>query len=144
MTANLAGLPTAWATAKAIRARIVERTGLTASAGISYNKLLAKLASSHRKPNGQFPVTPDMGAAWVETLPIARFHGIGPVTAARMRRLGIAPGRICAPNLSHSCKPISAAPPTGITRSRAARTTARSIRTACANRPVRKRRSTAT
>ncbi len=92
VTANLAGLPTAWATAKAIRARILERTGLTASAGVSYNKLLAKLASSHRKPNGQFAVTPDMGAAWVETLPIARFHGIGPVTAARMRQLGIATG----------------------------------------------------
>ncbi|MBN2973249.1 DNA polymerase IV [Roseomonas aeriglobus] len=92
VTANLAGLPTAWATAKAIRARILEETGLTASAGISYNKFLAKLASDHRKPNGQFAVTPDMGAAWVETLPVARFHGVGPVTAAKMERLGIHTG----------------------------------------------------
>ncbi|RYY32249.1 MAG: DNA polymerase IV, partial [Sphingomonadales bacterium] len=66
VTDNLQGIPTAWNTAKAIRARILEETGLTASAGISYNKFLAKLASDHRKPNGQFAVTPDMGAAWVE------------------------------------------------------------------------------
>ena len=92
VTANRAGLPTAWATAKAIRARIFEETGLTASAGVSYNKFLAKLASDHRKPNGQFAVTPDMGAAWVETLPVARFHGVGPVTAAKMKRLGIETG----------------------------------------------------
>ena len=92
VTANRQGLPTAWLTAKAIRARILAETGLTASAGISYNKFLAKLASDHRKPNGQFAVTPDMGAAWVETLPVARFHGVGPVTAAKMERLGILTG----------------------------------------------------
>ena len=92
VTENRADLPTAWATAKAIRARILAETGLTASAGVSYNKFLAKLASDHRKPNGQFAVTPDMGAAWVETLPVARFHGIGPVTAAKMKRLGIETG----------------------------------------------------
>ena len=56
VTANLRGLPTAWATAKEIRARIREETGLNASAGVSYNKLLAKLASDHRKPNGQFAI----------------------------------------------------------------------------------------
>jgi DNA polymerase-4 len=92
VTANLQGLPTAWATAKAIRARILAETGLTASAGISYNKFLAKLASDQRKPNGQFAVTPDMGAAWVETLPVARFHGVGPVTAKKMHALGITTG----------------------------------------------------
>jgi len=92
VTQNRRGLPTAWATAKEIRARILEETGLTASAGISYNKFLAKLASDQRKPNGQFAVTPDMGAAWVETLPVARFHGVGPVTAAKMKRLGIETG----------------------------------------------------
>jgi DNA polymerase-4 len=92
VTANRRGLPTAWATAKEIRARILAETGLTASAGISYNKFLAKLASDQRKPNGQFAVTPDMGAAWVETLPVSRFHGVGPVTAAKMARLGIATG----------------------------------------------------
>ena len=89
VTENLRGLPTAWSTAKEIRARILQETGLTASAGISYNKFLAKLASGHRKPNGQFAVTPDMGAAWVETLPVARFHGVGPVTARKMQALGI-------------------------------------------------------
>ena len=92
VTVNRRALPTAWTTAKEIRARILEETGLTASAGISYNKFLAKLASDHRKPNGQFAVTPDMGAAWVETLPVSRFHGVGPVTAAKMKRLGIETG----------------------------------------------------
>lgn len=92
VTANLRGLATAWATAKEIRRRILEETGLTASAGISYNKFLAKLASDHRKPNGQFAVTPDMGAAWVETLAVKRFHGVGPVTARKMQALGIETG----------------------------------------------------
>lgn len=92
VTANRQGIPTAWATAKAIRRRIAEVTGLTASAGISYNKFLAKLASDHRKPDGQFAVTPDMGAEWVAGLPVERFHGVGPVTAAKMKRLGIATG----------------------------------------------------
>ncbi|MDQ0249369.1 DNA polymerase-4 [Sphingomonas kyeonggiensis] len=92
VTANLRGIETAWATAKEIRARILEETGLTASAGISYNKFLAKLASDQRKPNGQFAVTPDMGAAWVETLPVKRFHGVGPVTARKMQGLGIETG----------------------------------------------------
>ena len=92
VTENLAGIATAWRTAKAIRAQIFEETGLTASAGISYNKFLAKLASDHRKPNGQFAVTPDMGADWMATLPVSRFHGVGPVTAKRMHALGIESG----------------------------------------------------
>jgi DNA polymerase-4 len=92
VTENRRALPTAWATAKEIRARIFEETGLTASAGVSYNKFLAKLASDQRKPNGQFAVTPEMGPGWVETLPVARFHGIGPVTARRMQALGIGTG----------------------------------------------------
>jgi DNA polymerase-4 len=92
VTADRCGLTTAWATAREIRARILSETGLTASAGISYNKFLAKLASDHRKPNGQFAVTPAMGAAWVETLPVARFHGVGPKTAAKMKHLGIETG----------------------------------------------------
>lgn len=92
VTADRRGLKTAWLTAKEIRARILAETGLTASAGISYNKFLAKLASDHRKPNGQFAVTPDMGAAWVETLPVSRFHGVGPMTAEKMKRLGIESG----------------------------------------------------
>ena len=92
VTADTRGLETAWRTAKAIRADILSETGLTASAGVSYNKFLAKLASDHRKPNGQFAVTPDMGEAWVETLPVSRFHGVGPVTADKMKRLGIETG----------------------------------------------------
>ena len=75
-----------------MRTRIFEKTGLTASAGISYNKFLAKLASDHRKPDGQFVVAPAMGAAFVEALPIGKFHGVGPVTADKMNRLGILTG----------------------------------------------------
>src|SRR5580704_83866 len=92
VTENLRGTSTASATAAEIRARIFDETGLTASAGISCNKFLAKLASDRRKPNGQFVVTPAMGAAFVEALPVDKFHGIGPVTAARMNRLGIFTG----------------------------------------------------
>ena len=89
VTNNLRGLPTASATAAEIRARIFDETRLTASAGISYNKFLAKLASSRHKPNGQFVVPPGTGAAFVEALPVGKFHGIGPVTARKMHRLGI-------------------------------------------------------
>ena len=92
VSANQAALPTAWLTAKAIRARILEETGLTASAGVSYNKFLAKLASGRRKPNGQFAIMPQEGAAFVEALPVARFHGVGPATAARMHAAGIQTG----------------------------------------------------
>ena len=67
-------------------------TGLNASAGISYNKFLAKLASDHRKPNGQYVITPEMGPAFVETLPVAKFHGIGPATSAKMNSLGLQTG----------------------------------------------------
>jgi len=89
---NLRGFPTAWATAKEIRSSILAETGLTASAGISYNKFLAKLASGHNKPNGQFAITPEMGPPFVEALPVAKFHGIGPATTAKMHRLGIMTG----------------------------------------------------
>jgi len=92
VTRDLRGLQTASATAKEIRARILQETGLTASAGISYNKFLAKLASSRRKPNGQFVITPEMGPDFIASLPIARFHAVGPVTAAKMQHLGIQTG----------------------------------------------------
>jgi DNA polymerase IV len=65
VTDNLKGIPTAWETAKEIRARIYEETKLTASAGISCNKFLAKLASDYRKPNGQFAIMPDQAEAFV-------------------------------------------------------------------------------
>jgi DNA polymerase-4 len=92
VTEDLRGLQTASATAKTIRTRIFEETGLTASAGISYNKFLAKLASSQRKPNGQFVITPDMARDFIAALPVGKFHGIGPVTAGKMQRLGIRTG----------------------------------------------------
>lgn len=92
VTENLRGIPTASATAKEIRARIFAKTGLTASAGVSYNKFLAKLASDHNKPNGQFVILPEDGAGFIETLPVAKFHGIGPVTAEKMKSLGIHTG----------------------------------------------------
>jgi DNA polymerase-4 len=92
VTDNLRGLPSATATAQEIRARIKAETGLTASAGISYNKLLAKLGSDMNKPDGQCVITPARGAAVVAALPVGRFHGIGPKTAAKMNRLGIVTG----------------------------------------------------
>jgi DNA polymerase-4 len=92
VTDNLRRIPTASATAKEIRVRILADTGLTASAGISYNKFFAKLASDHRKPNGQFVITPEMGLGFVEELPVGKFHGIGPVTAEKMNALGIHTG----------------------------------------------------
>ena len=92
VTDNIRGIPTAWETAKIIRARIRDETGLTASAGVSCNKLLAKLASDHRKPNGQFAIMPEEAEAFVAALPVAKLHGVGPKTAARMRALGIETG----------------------------------------------------
>jgi DNA polymerase-4 len=78
--------------AREIRRRIREETGLTASAGISFNKFLAKVASDMRKPNGQMLIAPEDALAFLEKLPIEKFHGIGRVTAARMRALGIHTG----------------------------------------------------
>ena len=92
VTTNLKGMPLASEIAREIRARILEQTGLTASAGISYNKFLAKLASDHRKPNGQYVIPPERGPAFVESLPVGRFHGVGPATEAKMKRLGIHTG----------------------------------------------------
>ena len=63
-----------------------------ASAGISCNKFLAKIASDYRKPNGQFAIMPDQAEAFVASLPVAKFHGVGPKTAAKMRALGIETG----------------------------------------------------
>ncbi|MCC8947275.1 DNA polymerase IV [Bradyrhizobium sp. Arg62] len=92
VTDNLQRIPWARDVALAIRAKIKAETGLNASAGISYNKFLAKLASDHRKPNGQYVITPEMGPAFVETLPVSKFHGIGPATGAKMNALGLYTG----------------------------------------------------
>ena len=82
----------ATAIAEEIRAAIRFETNLTASAGVSYNKFLAKLASDYRKPDGLFVITPSMGPAFVEELPVGKFHGVGPVTAAKMNKFGIYTG----------------------------------------------------
>lgn len=89
VTTNWRGLPSAAATAAEIRARIKEVTNLNASAGISYCKFLAKLASNQRKPNGQFVISPAHGPSFIEALPINKFHGVGPKTAEKMNALGI-------------------------------------------------------
>src|ERR1700688_4790540 len=92
VTENLQGIATATEIAEHIRAKIFVETSLTASAGVSYNKFLAKLASDHRKPNGLFVITPKIGPAFVEVLPVGKFHGVGPATTAKMNRLGIETG----------------------------------------------------
>jgi DNA polymerase-4 len=92
VTENLQNIPLARDVALAIRAKIKEVTGLNASAGISYNKFLAKLASDHRKPNGQYVITPAMGPTFVEALPVGKFHGVGPATTAKMNSLGLYTG----------------------------------------------------
>jgi DNA polymerase IV len=92
VTENLQKIPLARDVALAIRAKIKEVTGLNASAGISYNKFLAKLASDHRKPNGQYVITPAMGPAFVEALAVGKFHGIGPATSTKMNSLGLYTG----------------------------------------------------
>jgi DNA polymerase-4 len=89
VTENLQGIPLARDIALRIREKIKAETGLNASAGISYNKFLAKLASDHRKPNGQYVISPEMGPAFVEKLPVGKFHGIGPATAAKFNAFGI-------------------------------------------------------
>jgi len=93
VTENLKGISLATQIAEEIRARIRAETELTASAGVSYNKFLAKLASDYRKPDGLFVITPKMGPPFVETLPVRKFHGIGPATARMMAQLGIETGR---------------------------------------------------
>src|SRR5262249_24083637 len=92
VTENLKGMASATGIAEEIRARILAVTSLTASAGVSYNKFLAKMASDERKPNGQFVITPKMGPAQGEGLPVGKFHGIGPATQAKMEGLGIRNG----------------------------------------------------
>lgn len=92
VTENRQGIGSATELAQVIRARIREVTGLTASAGISYCKFLAKVASGMNKPDGQTVITPRMGPDFVAALPVSKFHGVGPATAARMAALGIVTG----------------------------------------------------
>ena len=92
VTDDRLNLGSARAIAEQIRTRIKAQTGLTASAGVSYNKFIAKLASDQNKPDGLCVIKPAQGPAFVAGLPVSRFHGVGPVTARRMAALGIATG----------------------------------------------------
>ena len=89
VTADRGGFGSATRTAEVIRARIRAETGLTASAGVSTSKLVAKLASDQNKPDGLTVIRPGMEAAFVQSLSIRRLHGVGPVMAARLEGLGI-------------------------------------------------------
>lgn len=78
--------------AQAIKAEILAKTQLNASAGVSYNKFLAKIASDMDKPNGLYVIKPEQGLAFVSDLPIGKFHGVGPATEAKMQKIGIQTG----------------------------------------------------
>ncbi|WBL25828.1 DNA polymerase IV [Zunongwangia sp. HGR-M22] len=93
VTSNKKGNPSATMIAREIRAKIKEKTGLNASAGISINKFIAKVASDFNKPNGQKTVNPEEVETFLEALEIRKFHGVGKVTAEKMYRLGIFTGK---------------------------------------------------
>jgi DNA polymerase-4 len=89
VSSDKGGFGSATATARHIRARIFSVTGLTASAGVGTNKLIAKLASDQNKPDGMTVIPPGREAAFVQTLSVRRLHGVGPVTAARLEGMGL-------------------------------------------------------
>ena len=92
VTEDLKGIGSATRIAELIRARILAETGLTASAGVSYNKFIAKLASDQNKPDGVCVIRPGEGAEFVARMPVRRFHGVGPRGAEKMAALGIETG----------------------------------------------------
>lgn len=89
VTNNKKGIKYATEIAKMIKADILRETGLTSSAGVSYNKFLAKLASDYNKPNGLKVITPDNKQDFLDNLPINKFYGIGKVTERKLRNLGV-------------------------------------------------------
>ncbi|MEH6406936.1 MAG: DNA polymerase IV [Leeuwenhoekiella sp.] len=93
VTENKKGNPSATLIAKEIRNRIKEKTGLNASAGISINKFIAKVASDINKPNGQKTVNPEEVISFLEDLEIRKFYGVGKVTAEKMYQLGVFTGK---------------------------------------------------
>lgn len=93
VTQNKKGNPSATLIAQEIRQRIFEEVGLTASAGISVNKFVAKIASDYNKPNGQKTVNPEEVESFLENLDIKKFYGIGKVTTEKMYHLGIFTGK---------------------------------------------------
>ena len=92
VTKNKKGIESATQIARQIRKEIFDKTGLTASAGVSYNKFLAKVASDYRKPDGLTVVTPDKAQSFIDHLPIRKFFGVGKVTEKKMLGLGIKTG----------------------------------------------------
>ena len=92
LSVNKKNIPSATWTAEAIRAEIVKETGLTASAGVSCNKFLAKVASDINKPDGITVITPDQALPFIRSLPVRKFYGVGKVTEKRMHGLGIKTG----------------------------------------------------
>lgn len=86
------GIGSATLIALEIKKRIREKTALTASAGVSYNKFLAKMASDYRKPNGIFVVEPHQAEAFIRPLPIEKFYGVGEVTARKFKEMGVHTG----------------------------------------------------
>lgn len=92
VTENKIGMPSATIIAREIKQKIWEKTQLTASAGISFNKFLAKIASDMNKPDGLTLIAPEEATDFVAKLPIHRFHGVGKVTAKKMQQLGIHTG----------------------------------------------------
>lgn len=93
VTENKKHFPHATDIAKEIKARIKHETGLTASAGVSFNKFLAKIASDYKKPDGLFIIKPKQAEAFIESLPVRNFFGVGVVTAEKMNKLGISTGK---------------------------------------------------
>ncbi len=92
VTANLAREPSATRIAQTLRQRIQAATGLTASAGVSFNKFLAKIASGYNKPDGITVIPPDRAPAFIGSLPVGKFYGVGGVTEKKMQGLGIRTG----------------------------------------------------
>ena len=105
VTEDKLGIGSATRIAELIRQEIRAKTRLTASAGVSYNKFLAKLASDQNKPDGLCVIRPGDGAAFVQSLPVRRFHGVGPKGAEKMARLGIATGGdLAAKDIERLCR----------------------------------------
>ncbi len=93
VTQNKKGNPSATLIAQEIRQQIFEKVGLTASAGISINKFVAKIASDYHKPNGQKTVSPDEVLGFLENLDVKKFYGVGKVTYTKMYQMGIYTGK---------------------------------------------------
>lgn len=92
VTHNSRGISSGTIIAREIKERILQATGLTASAGVSYNKFIAKIASDYHKPNGLTVITPERAQAFLDLVPIGKFFGVGKVTERRLNSLGVNTG----------------------------------------------------